>query len=533
MALIVSPPNNQYSLRVPSHRFRQGGRDVYYFALDLETLDGLLPQRVEDSVVRDANRRLTPSHAKNIQRYLAEEGNWLLGALMLGIARNAVEFDPYKDVQGEPGDTNFGELRIRTNRLNTMRIFDGQHRRRAIQDVLAELSNASDDSSADKLDALRTASMTIVLYAEDDLKTLRQMFVDASKTKRIEGNTVTRFDQRDAFNLAAVRLANNSRLFKGRVEMERSSVGRSSQHLLAINQLASTLKSLEVGYGRRVSRNLNDNYMQDLDGLYHRCLRWADEFMPATREEYSGLLSGEIENSEIPQFRATTFAHNTTFIRVLAECYRRWVREHDSWKPLAKFIREALIDHGIGHGLPVDAGKAVAEDAKSPVYATPEDALAVAADIPGVRVHDGQHVQLNGEGQIKTHVTGRHRGPWLVVRETPYLSTESDEVRHYHDYCLEGDATDGWQKCEYDTGDPRDQKFRLWCRAKKWAMARRHKKMPASQTRQTQGRPSLLVDAGLATPDGKTLFFRRQDVARAIDYIVGAAEAAVQDQDDR
>ncbi len=70
MTLVIPAINNQYNLRIPAHRFRQSARAVYYFALDLETPDGLLPQRVEDKVVREANRRLTPSHAKNIQRYL-------------------------------------------------------------------------------------------------------------------------------------------------------------------------------------------------------------------------------------------------------------------------------------------------------------------------------------------------------------------------------------------------------------------------------------------------------------------------------
>ena len=112
MALVIREISNQYSLQVPSHRFRQGGRDVYYFALDLQTLDGVLPQRVEDNIVREANRRLTPSHARNIQRYLDEKDDWLLGALMLGIAPNGVEFHPY-DEERYP---DFGELRILTNR---------------------------------------------------------------------------------------------------------------------------------------------------------------------------------------------------------------------------------------------------------------------------------------------------------------------------------------------------------------------------------------------------------------------------------
>lgn len=356
MALKIGPMENQYSLRVPSHRFRQGGRDVYYFALDLETLDGLLPQRVEDNVVREANRRLTPSHARAIKTYLEEQDNWLLGSLLLGIAPSAVEFNPYTDDSDEPGNPNFGELRILTNRVNTMKIFDGQHRRRAIQDVLADLSTTPGETHADKLESLRNASMTIVLYAEDEIKILRQMFVDASKNKRIEGHTVTRFDQRDAFNQTAVRLANHSRLFVGRVEFERSSVAASSHNLLAINQLAAILKNLEVGYGKRVSRELNANYIIDIDSLYERCRVWADEFMPAAREEYGGLVSGTIDDDEIPRFRITTFAYNVGFIRVLAECYRRCILEHDSWKFLAEFIKTQSIDYGGDHGLLVDAG---------------------------------------------------------------------------------------------------------------------------------------------------------------------------------
>ncbi len=343
MALIIPTVSNQYSLRIPSHRFRQGGRDVYYFALDLETLDGLLPQRVEDNVVREANRRLTPNHARNIQRYLDEREDWLLGALMLGIAPDAVEFDPYTNEQNEH-NPNFGELRILTNRINTMRIFDGQHRRRAIQDVLFELSNASDDRHADKLDALRKASVTVVLYSEDNIQTLRQMFVDASQTKRIAAHTVTRFDLRDAFNLAALWIAENSKLFSGRVEMERNSVPKTSERLVAINQLAAILKSLDVGYGRRVSKDLNDSHMLDIDRLYESSRIWADEFMVAAREEYKCLISGNIDNSEIPQLRSTTLAYNVAVIRVLASCYRAW--GSDDWQPLAEFLRNASLRPG-------------------------------------------------------------------------------------------------------------------------------------------------------------------------------------------
>ena len=287
MAPTISLSPSRYSTQLPAHRFRQGNRNVYYFTFDLATLDGLLPQRIDDSVVREANRQLTLSHARNIQQYLEDRDNWLLGSLLQGIAPDALEFEPYQDDDGNEYSPNFGELRVLTNRANTMRIFDGQHRRRAIQDTLDRLGN--DEGQADKLTELQAASVPIVLYAEDDIGALRQMFTDASKTKRIEANVVTRFDKRDPFNLAAMHLVDASKLFCGRVEMDATAVARGSQTLISVNQLAQALRVVTVGYRSRVSRSQSDLYMHDLDSLYQGCLAWSDEFMPNARPEFQYL----------------------------------------------------------------------------------------------------------------------------------------------------------------------------------------------------------------------------------------------------
>ena len=362
MAPSISTISNPYSVQIQAHHFRQGGRDVYYFTLDMATLDGLLPQRVDDSVVREANRRLTPSHARNIQDYLETRPDWLLGAMLLGIAPDALEFEPYETaLYGE----NFGELRIRANRTNTMRIFDGQHRRRAIQDTLERLNGNNGD--ANRLAELQQSSVPIVLYAEEDLKALRLMFVDASKTKGIEANVVTRFDQRDAFNRAAMHLSDASKLFGGRIEMDRTTAARSGRSLLAVNQLAQVLKTLSVGHDRRVSRDRNEEYLLDLDELHQSCLVWSDEFLPKARYEYDGLLSGEIDNDDIPSWRAASLAYSATFIQILAGCYHNWCAEDADWKPLAEFVRTAVLEPGGGGGtLLVDAG-AMAPGDTSPI----------------------------------------------------------------------------------------------------------------------------------------------------------------------
>lgn len=344
MALVIKTEEKQYCLRIPAHRFHQGRRNVYSFALDLAQLDGLLPQRVDEDIVKEANRRLSRLHARNIKQYLMEvQDTWVLGSILLGIAPDAVEFHPYNDDQQKASE-NFGELRILTRQMNTMRIFDGQHRRYAIQEALSELANYP--KYFDQLNSLRNASLPIVLYVEDDLPALRQMFADASQTKAIEANTVTRFDERNTFNVVALWLTKHSRLFHNRVELERTVVHRANQNLIAVNQLAATLKTLDVGYNGRVSRERQAQHRQAPEALRARCIAWADEFMLQAREEYASLADGAIADTDIPIQRNSTFAFTVPVIRILAGCYHEWTKEEEDWKPLARYLRTASLKPG-------------------------------------------------------------------------------------------------------------------------------------------------------------------------------------------
>ena len=354
MMPIINSPAIQYALTVPAHRYRQGGRDVYLLTLDLATADGTLPQRVGDAMIREANRKLTPSHARNIQEYLLNEDEWMLGALMLGVAPDAIEFQAY------PPFTDFGEVKVRADRAGTMKMFDGQHRRRAIADALAYLRESSDPLSEEKLERLRQASISVLLYVEENLKDLRQMFVHASRTRTIEANVVAQFDQRDAFNLAARHVAEHSRLFSTRTEMQRPSVRKGSENLLSINQLVTALKYTILGQGRRVTRERNFELLEDVDSLIKQCLEWTDHFLPAAREEYGGLIMGTVDPSDIPYIRSASYLYSATFFNVLAGCYTKWRQNDDDWQPLADFLRQADIGPGSANRLLERAGLAVA-----------------------------------------------------------------------------------------------------------------------------------------------------------------------------
>lgn len=381
---VVLPTNKVQSFRIPAHRFAQGHRTVFTFALDLMQLDSMLPQRIDEDVVREANRRLTPSHAKRIGSYLRNHDDWVLGALLLGIDSDAVKFSPFKDEEGDPNPM-FGELEIPYDRLNSLRLFDGQHRRRAIQDLLAGLVNdekrllrsieeetvGDHDQDAvavlrkqlveirEKRQSLEGQSLPIVLYNEGDIKALRRMFADAAKTKPIEAVTRARFDDRDPFNRAAYEIREQTELFRdNRVEMERNTVARTSPRLLAFNQLATTLKTLMFGYYGRVSRIRSEELQADHEPIVALGIKWADDFLPASCEIYEKLLNSEIDDAlEIPEMRRETFALNATVLRVLGACFHGWREEVDeNTKPLAEFLRAHSFKNTARDGLLVRSG---------------------------------------------------------------------------------------------------------------------------------------------------------------------------------
>ena len=66
-----------------------------------------------------------------------ERDDWVLSALMLGVPPEAVEFQPY--IEGDGASMQVGELHINAECPMAMKMFDGQHRRRAIKDVIREL----------------------------------------------------------------------------------------------------------------------------------------------------------------------------------------------------------------------------------------------------------------------------------------------------------------------------------------------------------------------------------------------------------
>lgn len=122
-----------------------------------------------------------------------------------------------------------------------LRSLDGQHRRKGLNDAIAEDERLAADSTS------------VVIYVEPDVVNRRQMFSDMNSTPRKVSKALNvAFDHRDPFARVAIQLANEHPLIKGHIEMEKPSVAPTSDAWFTLGALHDALKRTYVGTGGRV-----------------------------------------------------------------------------------------------------------------------------------------------------------------------------------------------------------------------------------------------------------------------------------------
>ena len=345
----------QQVLELDVLRYQQGGRTAYSLVMDLKMLDDNLPDFVSRERIDKANRRFIDDHARRIAEYIYDVDDWVLGAILLGISPDAVEFVPFPEQDGSPSAT-LGYVRI--SGKSTISILDGQHRRMAIHSVRARLrqeilvakdlaaKNGRDQSLRKlkrKLQRLDAMSIPVALYEEENTKELRQMFADLAKTRNIDATTKTRFDDRDPFNRAAVEIAEKglSALLTDRIEMERTTPLRGSNHLLSVSQLSRCLKVLQYGFGSRASRDRIREAQSNYQDLVDTGISWADEFLTSAREEYAALSALNLEEDFLAASRSKHVSFSVPVLEVMAGCYYEWQMRRRPSQELADWIRGA------------------------------------------------------------------------------------------------------------------------------------------------------------------------------------------------
>ena len=369
----VRPPQVQSLVR-PAQKFEQGGRTAYTMVMTLGMLDSCISAEVSPKHIIKANRRFNQSHANKIADYLYDrteyqdngqsQSDWVLGAILLGIAPRYVNFVPYPSSDGEPS-SSLGEIHIPWDGgVGSILILDGQHRRMAIKSVrdrmLREIVEIEENLGGNgnnsrglkrlqnlegKLEALSNMAIPVAFYVESSVERLGQMFAELARTRPIDEITKTRFDLRDPFNRAAHALEKgSSELLAGRIEMERSTPLRSSNELLSLNQLARCLKYLKYGYAGRVSRDRLLETDRNFDALLDMGIAWTDEFLRSAREEYEILHSDVLDDDYIANQRGQKIAYSATVLQLLAGCVYEWNQLKRPLSELAGYLWNCDFD---------------------------------------------------------------------------------------------------------------------------------------------------------------------------------------------
>lgn len=222
-----------YEYVFPAIRGIQAGREYYVTMCPLRLIPRLfLFDEEELPPEMRAQRTLNKNRIPEISRYIIENpSNYIFSALTASV--NA-------DVQFEPVDGGSGpEARVGTLTIPMSARFvinDGQHRRAAIQQALAENPDLGDESIA------------IVLFLDIGLNRCQQMFADLNRHAIRPSKSIgVLYDHRDEGSTIAKLIVTRSPFFSDLTEMETSNLSTRSRKLFTLSAIYSANRALLDG----------------------------------------------------------------------------------------------------------------------------------------------------------------------------------------------------------------------------------------------------------------------------------------------
>lgn len=322
----------------PAIAYRQGNRNVYSFVMDLEEVKRYLPLRTAEDAnqIRDTNRALVPSHTRRIKTYLAETEEWVLPAITLAVSTQSVVFTPAESEE-------VGTIRVSNdddNERTLFRIVDGQHRRHAIEDLMADYEQRDPDLWA----RMGASGLSVTLYEESDPVKIRQMFATMALSKAIDRNTQQQFDSSNPFNNAASYAAENSVILAHgqRVNTHRQNLQRASDEFMTHNDLKDIAIALTLGLPVRAPSQTQIKYhrtAEQQDKLYEGMKVFLDEFLPECSQQLTDLMNGEIPAAHMSVVRMDRWMLEPAFVKLLAGCYQIWTDSDPDTDALSHHIR--------------------------------------------------------------------------------------------------------------------------------------------------------------------------------------------------
>jgi DNA sulfur modification protein DndB len=212
-----------FSYTFPAIRGVQAGREFYVSMCPLRLLRKLFVFDDEELVPElRAQRTLNKARVPEIARYIVDnQDSYTFSAITVSVDGD-LEFEP---VAGE-GSASYRMGSLTVSMTSKFIVNDGQHRRAAIVQALDNAPELGDETIA------------VVFFMDRGLKRCQQMFADLNRhAVKPSASLGVLYDHRSATANVARHLSLTSKVFKGLIESERSSLSPRSRSLFTLSAL--------------------------------------------------------------------------------------------------------------------------------------------------------------------------------------------------------------------------------------------------------------------------------------------------------
>ena len=290
---------------------KQSGDD--YFTVICEM--GLIPKLFlfnESTIPTElrAQRHINKGRIPEMAKYIVDNPkNYIFSALTASIDGN-INFKPLQ-INGK--DSEVGELEISGDAK--LMINDGQHRRAAIEKALGENPD------------LRKDSIAVVFFKDKGLKKSQQMFSDLNRHAIRPATSIARlYDHRDPVAEIIRRVVYETEVFKGVVEMERSTITERSSKLFPFSGIYSASKYL-----------INTNEIKKIEPA----VKLLGSFWETVGEQFNNWKGVRIGNFSGAEVRRDYINTHVVILQALGIAGRDLIEKYPgSWKKKLKKLKD-------------------------------------------------------------------------------------------------------------------------------------------------------------------------------------------------
>ncbi|MDI1495461.1 MAG: DNA sulfur modification protein DndB [Cenarchaeum symbiont of Oopsacas minuta] len=175
-----------------------------------------------------AQRTLRESRIPALTNYILSNPKEYIFSSLTASVDGAMKFipSPHLGPEGKIG-------RLSIDMSSKLLINDGQHRRKAIESALIEKPNLGNDS------------ISVVFFEDRGLKRSQQMFADLNKNAVKPSKSLNiLYDNRDEYSQFIVGLVDNLEIFKNRVELEKTTIGKHAKEVFTLGGISDATKKM-------------------------------------------------------------------------------------------------------------------------------------------------------------------------------------------------------------------------------------------------------------------------------------------------